>query len=214
LRICAAVTFSRLHLMPHIGEFTRAHPELDVDIILDDRNVDLIEIGADVALRMGELTDSNLIARKICDAPRLLVATPAYIKKMGEPQDPTDLEGHETIIYDVLGGGALWTFTKGTVAKTINAKARLRISAAEGIREAVFQDLGVAVASEWMFAPEITSGRVRVLLPEWQLPRIDLWAVFPTGLQSSAKAKAFVKFVKDCLERSTTLQPAALSRAN
>jgi DNA-binding transcriptional LysR family regulator len=205
LRVCAAVTFARLHLIPHLGEFMRAHPGLDIDLVLDDRNVDLIEVGADVALRMGNLTDSSLIARKICDVPRYLVASPTYLETMGYPADPDDLAQHEAIIYDVLGGGALWSFRKGDVEKTINARGRLRISAAEGVREAVFRDLGIAVASEWMFAPEIASGRVQMVLPDWILPRIDLWAVFPTGRQSGAKAKAFVSFVKDCFEKNSSI---------
>jgi DNA-binding transcriptional LysR family regulator len=202
LRVCAAVTFARLHLIPHLGEFVKANPGLDIDVVLDDRNVDLIEVGADVALRMGNLTDSSLIACKICDAPRLLVASPTYLENMGEPRDPDDLARHESIIYDVLGGGTSWSFRKGEDERTTNARGRLRISAAEGVREAVFKDLGIAMASEWMFAPELANGRVRVVLPDWTLPRINLWAVFPTGRQPGAKAKAFVNFVKDCLRRN------------
>jgi DNA-binding transcriptional LysR family regulator len=206
LRVCAAVTFARLHLIPHLGSFMAANPTLSIDVVLDDRNVDLIEVGADVALRMGNLTDSTLTARKICDAPRWLVAAPGYLAKMGEPQTPDDLLQHKIVIYDVLGGGGTWSFKKDGKETSITASGRLRVSAAEGVREAVFNDLGLAVASHWMFAPEIASGQVRVVLPDWLLPRIDLWAIFPTGRQSSAKARAFVSFVKDCLEKEVATQ--------
>lgn len=207
LRVCAAVTFARLHVMPRLGEFLEAHPSLDVDVMLDDRSVDLIEVGADVALRMGSLTDSTLTARKICEAPRRLVATPSYLKKMGEPRTPADLLGHQVVVYDVRGGGAAWTFTKGTAVTSITVRSRLRVSAAEGVREAVFNDLGLAVASEWMFAPELADGRVRPVLQDWALPAIDLWAVFPTGRQASAKARAFVTFMQEHLTRDRTAEP-------
>ena len=202
LRVCAAVSFVRLHLIRCLPDFMAANPGLNIDLILDDRNVDLIEAAVDVALRMGTMRDSNLTARKIADAPRLLVASPAYLERMGTPQKPDELTGHQTIVYDVLGGGSLWTFTRDAIDTTVALGGRLRITAAEGVREAVLRGLGMAVVSQWMFAPELAEGRVKVVLPEWSLPRIDLWAVFPTGRQTAAKAKGFVDFVEACLAKS------------
>src|SRR5262249_5771545 len=86
LRVCAAVTFARLHIMPHLPAFLDRHPMLEVDVILDDRNVDLIEAGVDIALRMGALTDSSLTARKIGEGRRLVVGTPSYFARAGEPR--------------------------------------------------------------------------------------------------------------------------------
>lgn len=199
LRLCAAVTFARLHVVPHLPAFLDLHPALDVDVVLDDRNVDLIEAGIDVALRMGDLPDSTLTARKIGQGRRALLATPAYFAKAGCPQMPHDLTAHQAVIYDQRGGGANWTFTRGTEELTVNAKGRVRMTAAEGVREAVFADLGLTVASEWMFAPELQSGKVVRALTDWTLRDIDLWAVFPTGRQASAKARAFVGFIEHLL---------------
>lgn len=202
LRVCAAVTFARLHVIPHMGEFLTTHSLLDVDLQLDDHNVDLIEAGADVALRMGELTTSSYSARKICDAPRLLVATPSYLERMGEPQTPTEVANHQMIIHDVHGGVDTWAFTKGSIKTSVATKSRFRVSATEGVREAVLSDLGVTIAPSWMFSPELANGRVRALLSDWTLPRIDLWGVFPPRGPSNTKARTFVDFIKSRLDRT------------
>jgi DNA-binding transcriptional LysR family regulator len=199
LRVCAAVTFARLHVMPHLPDFLNLHPSLDVDVMLDDRNVDLVEAGVDVALRMASLTDSSLTARKIGQGRRLVLGTPSYFAKAGEPASPIDLVRHQAIIYDQRGGGVVWTFRKNSAEIAVTLKGRVRVTAAEGVREAVFSDLGLTVSSEWMFGPELRSGKVRAVLEDWSLPAIDLWAVFPTGRQASAKARAFATFIEDRL---------------
>jgi DNA-binding transcriptional LysR family regulator len=145
LRICAAVTFARLHVMPQLPAFLEQHPSLDVDVVLDDRNIDLVEAGVDVALRMGSLTDSTLTARKIGQCRRLVLGTPSYFAKRGEPGSPTDLVSHQAVIYDQRGGGATWTFRQGSTETAITLKGRVRVTAAEGVREAVFSDLGLTV---------------------------------------------------------------------
>ncbi|MBN9509938.1 MAG: LysR family transcriptional regulator [Alphaproteobacteria bacterium] len=196
LRICAAVTFARLHVMPHLPAFLDQHPALDIDVVLDDRNVDVIEAGIDVALRMGSLIDSSLTARRVGQGRRLVLGTPSYFAKAGEPRTPGDLAAHQAVIYDQRGGGSGWTFRRGAAEVAIAMKGRVRATAAEGVREAVLADLGLTVGSEWMFAPELHSGRVRTVLDDWTLPPIDLWTVFPTGRQATAKARAFAAFIE------------------
>lgn len=201
LRISGAVTFSRLYVVPRLPKFLSMHPALDIEVFLDDRNVDLVEAGIDVALRMGELQDSSLTARKIGQSPRVVVGSPEYFATAGEPTTPAELVAHEAVVYDLRGGGAVWTFTQGTAESAATIKGRVRLTAAEGVREAVFAGMGLAVASEWMFAPEIKSGKVRRVLNDWQLPPVDLWAVFPTGRNVSTKARAFVNFIEQELAR-------------
>jgi DNA-binding transcriptional LysR family regulator len=199
LRFCAAVTFARLHVMPHLPAFLEQHAALDVDAVFDDRNIDLVEEGIDVALRMGSLRDSTFTGRKIGQGRRLVLGTPSYFARCGEPGSPTDLVGHQAVIYDQRGGGAAWTFRQGAAETAMTLKGRVRATAAEGVREAVFSDLGLTVSSEWMFSPELRSGRVRAVLEDWSLPAIDLWAVFPTGRRASAKARAFATFIAERL---------------
>jgi DNA-binding transcriptional LysR family regulator len=196
LRVCAAVTFARLHVVPRLPIFLAQHPALEIDVVLDDNNIDLIEAGIDVALRMGTLEDSSLMARKIADGPRVVLGTPAYFEKAGEPVVPEDLLTHQAVIYERRGGGAVWTFRKGATEAAVTVKGRVRVTAAEGVREAVFAGLGLVITSEWMFAPELQSGIVRAVLRDWTLPSIGLWTVFPTGRRASAKARAFAAFIE------------------
>ena len=201
LRVSAAVTFARLKIVPKLGRFLARHPELEIELILDDRNVDLVGEGIDVALRMGALTDSALSARKIAASCRRVVGTPAYFARAGVPRTPADLPAHEAIIYTQRGGGTAWTFVKDGVEQSVALRGRIRTTAAEAVREAVLADLGLAVASDGMLGAELRSGAVREVLSDWRLPSIDIWAVFPTGRRASAKARAFASFVEQELAR-------------
>lgn len=198
LRISAAVTFGRLHVVPQLGPFLDQHPQLNIDLMLDDRNINLVEEGIDVALRMGPLSDSGLTARKIADCRRVVLGSPAYFDRHGEPSCPADLNQHQGIVYN-LSGGATWIFTQGSEQQTQTLTGRLRVSAAEGLRAAVLADQGLAIASQWMFAPELASGAVRAVMSDWGLPDQDLWAVFPTGRMVSAKARVFVEYMENLL---------------
>ncbi|WP_144152131.1 LysR family transcriptional regulator [Paraburkholderia sp. BCC1885] len=200
LRIGAAVTFARLHVLPALKTFLDQHPKLSIDIILDDRSVDLLEQGVDVALRMGTLDDSTMTAKRILRGRRLVVGTPRYFAEAGIPQTPADLSRHQAIVYSLRGGGELWSFSGHDGAQvSVAVSGRVSVSAAEGIRTAVLGHMGLAVASEWMFSPELADGTVQAVLTEWTLPSIDIWAVFPSGRMATTKARAFVAFVEHLL---------------
>jgi DNA-binding transcriptional LysR family regulator len=199
LRISAAVTFATLHIMPRLPGFLAEYPELEVEVVLDDRNIDLVDERIDVALRMGALTDPAMTARRIGRCRRVVLGSPAYLERAGEPSSPGDLVAHESVIYAQGGGGSVWTFRRGGSETSVTVKGRVRVTAAEGVRGAVFAGLGLAIASEWMFEPELRNGTVRRVLRDWELPPVDLWAVFPTGRRASAKARAFVSFIQGYL---------------
>ncbi|WP_248737938.1 LysR family transcriptional regulator [Pseudomonas sp. MWU12-2029] len=201
LRVSTAVTFGRMHVVPHLGPFLDQHPQLNVDLLLDDQNINLVEEGIDVALRLGPLSDSGLTVRKIAECRRVIVGTPAYFTSHGEPACPADLSRHRAVIYN-RGGGATWHFNKDGEEQTVTVNGRLRVSAAEGLREAVLTHQGLALGSEWMFAPELASGAVKAVMGDWVLPKQELWAVFPTGRMASAKARAFVEYVQGLLARA------------
>lgn len=195
LRISASTTFARLMIIPRLPEFLAKHPSLDIDVLLDDRVIDVVAEGIDIALRMGTLRDSTFVARKLATGGRSVVATPGYLARTARPKTPADLVHHDALVYSQLDD--TWTFRKGRLEMTATMSGRVRLSAAEGIRAAVLADMGLAVTSDWMFAPELASGAVQRVLPDWALPTIDLWAVFPTGRLASAKARAFAAFVED-----------------
>jgi DNA-binding transcriptional LysR family regulator len=184
-------------IVPRLPEFMALHPSLDIDIILDDRIIDLVSEGIDLALRLGTLADSTAVARKIARGGRSVVATPSYLSRAGTPKVPADLAHHHALVYSQLGDN--WRFQQEGTETSVTVRGRLRVSAAEGVRAAVLSDMGLAVVSDWMFAPELTTGAVQRLLSDWTLPSIDLWAVFPTGRLASAKARAFADFVESTL---------------
>jgi len=199
LRICSPVTFSRLHLVPKLGTFLDAHPKLRLELMMDDRVIDLVAENIDAGLRMGTLTDSALKARKLAQADRLVVASPAYLARRGVPSTPADLLEHDGIVYGQSSGGQEWAFRRDTSETSVRIQARLTFSAAEGVREAVLAGQGLAIASRWMFAPELASGEVVPVLEEWSLPPMDLWVIYPSGRLTSAKARAFVKWFEESI---------------
>jgi len=193
LRICAAVTFARIHVIPMLPKFLTQNPELELEVVLDDRQIDLVQEGIDVALRMGKMMDSTLTARRIARCKRLVLGTPAYFDRAGTPSTPSELSKHQAVVY-LQGEGSVWSFRRETSELAVTVQSRLRVTAAEGVRAAVLADVGLTIASEWMFSPELRSGAVRAVLLEWSLPPLDLWAVLPTGRAATAKARAFVNF--------------------
>ncbi|NVN10160.1 LysR family transcriptional regulator [Nguyenibacter vanlangensis] len=197
LRVSAATTFARLHVIPRLPQFLAAHPHLDVDIILDDRMIDLMAEGVDISLRLGSLSDSTAVARKIATGGRSVLATPAYLARAGMPQSPADLANHEAIVYSQLP--SVWSFTRDGAAVSVSVTGRLRVSAAEGLRAAILTDMGLTIASDWMFGPELENGAVVRVLKAWSLPSIDLWAVFPVGHMMTAKARQFASFVEEIM---------------
>ncbi len=194
LRVSAATTFARLHIVPLLPRFLAENPELEIDVILDDRVIDLIAEGIDLSLRMGTLADSTAVARKLATGGRSILATPGYLARAGEPNHPADLADHEVVVYSQTA--SVWSLSRDGTESSVAVHGRVRVSAAEGLRAAVLADMGLTVASDWMFAHEIESGAVRRVLTDWSLPPIDLWAVFPAGRMMSAKARQFAAFVE------------------
>jgi DNA-binding transcriptional LysR family regulator len=213
LRVSAAVTFARIYLMPRLPEFLAQHPDLEMEVVLDDRNIDLVREGIDFALRMGKLADSSLTARRIASCRHVVLGTPAYFARAGLATTPGDLAAHEAVIYGQRGGGAVWSFEREGVELTVNLRGRLRVSAAEGVRAAVLANAGIAIASEWMFAPEIADGTVEVVLQDWKLPPMDLWAVFPAGRTPARKARTFADFVEGVMHATARIQRQPRSKS-
>ena len=196
LRVSTSVCFGRLHVIPSLSSFLAEHPDLDLELVLDDRMVDLVNEGVDVALRTGAMANSNMTVRRIAVGRSLVVATPAYLQRHGTPISPDELSGHQAIILTRGGGRDSFTFRKADAEVSVALQGRLKVTQAEGQREAVNCNLGLAVSAEWLFSPELKTGQVVPLLEDWELPPINLFAVYPTGRLATTKARAFVSFVE------------------
>jgi DNA-binding transcriptional LysR family regulator len=196
MRVQATAAFARLHVIPHLPRFLAQHPALDVDLVIDDRNIDLVERGIDIGLRVGQLGNSTLTARRIAQCQRRVIGTPSYFNAAGVPRIPADLVQHQVVAYEEPLGGATWTFRRGIAEASISVGGRVRLSTTVGVRECVLADLGLAIASEWMFVPEPKAETVKPVLTDWSLPPVEAWAIFPAGRQASTKARTFANFIK------------------
>ena len=202
LRVTGTISFVRRVLVPSLPAFYAKHPDVELDLLLDDHDVGLVAEGIEVALRMGRLASSELPARKIGSAKRFIVGTASYFRQHGEPKMPEDLRDHAALVFSGREGGERITFARDGVDTTVELKPRLRVNVLEGLRAAILADLGVASASEWMFGEELHDGRLKTVLPEWTLPRIELWAVLPGGRRASPLARAFLAFVESVLAKT------------
>jgi DNA-binding transcriptional LysR family regulator len=197
LRVSAGVALGQLHIIPRLQFFLAEHPDVSIDLILDDRSIDLIKEGVDLGLACGPLPSSSLIARKVATSDRLVVGTPGYFQRVGVPVTPTDLNRHTAVIYTQDPGGTdVWSFRQAESELSVSISGRLRVSASEGVRAAVLGGLGLAVVPEWMFTRELADGAVRAVLGAWRLPPSEIWAVFPTGRSACAKVRAFYTFLE------------------
>ena len=121
LRVCAAVTFARIHLIPLLPQFLAQHPDLDLEVVLDDRQIDLVQEGIDLALRMGKMLDSALTVRRIGRCKRLVLGTPGYFERAGTPATPADLSKHQAVVY-LQGEGSVWSFRRDNSEAAVRSK--------------------------------------------------------------------------------------------
>ena len=207
LRVATAVGYGLRVLLPHVQSFMREHPHVQLDLKLDDGFVDLVEQGIDVAVRIGPLADSSLIARRIATSRRLLVAGKKYLEQGGKnkamPCIPQDLLSHPCIVYTELRARNHWEFsTADGSSVSVRVQGPLQTNSSEVLRAAVLAGQGIGYLPDWLFADLQASGDVVVLMPDWQVPPIPIHLVSPLARKHSAKVRAFGDHVAGALTRS------------
>ena len=206
LRVAASVGYGRLKLLPLVKTFLAAHPGVKVDLRLNDGFVDLVEQGIDVAVRIGELADSTLIARRVGTMQRSLFASRKYVRSLPKgtkmPRVPDDLLLHNCIVYTELATHNAWTFTAGPGAVvavgtnvTVSAQGNLQTNSSEVVRAAVLTGMGIGYSPTWLFEDQIGSGELQILLPDWPTTPLPVHLVSPMQRRNSAKVKAFAEHV-------------------
>lgn len=210
VRLAAAVGFGRLKLLPLLQTFLRQHPQLQVDLRLHDGFVDLIGQGVDLAVRVGHLRDSNLVARRVGISKRLLVAHQNYVRNLpsglSEPAHPQDLLRHNCLVYTELSSVNAWTFSAGPNAQEpLNTQCQVRVNgslksnSSEFIRAAIMQGMGIGYAPEWLFENELASGELKILLPDWQAPAVPINLISPPQRLRSTKVRVLSDFLAENL---------------
>lgn len=196
LRVAAPLAFARLHLMPRMRRFLAEHPALTTDWLLGDRPVDLVEEGIDVAIRIGHVTDQSLIVRRIGEMRRITVATPDYWARAGRPAHPHDLGRHDCIVYTGLATVDEWRFGgPDGAALAVRVRGRIRVSASEGMRAAVLEGLGVAVAPTWLFTDEVERGVLERVLDDYAPAPSPIQAVTPSRRLVPRRVRVFSDFL-------------------
>jgi DNA-binding transcriptional LysR family regulator len=209
LRLACSVVFGRLHVVPRLLRFRELHPEIDVALVMNDGFTDLVEEGIDLALRIGEPRDSSLIARRVGTTRRVVLASADYIARRGLPTHPDDLRRHDCIVYDRLLTGATWPFVTpgGPVAVPIDGP--LHVNNTEAVRAAILHGLGIGYVPSWHFVDgEIESGRLVVLLREFETPQQPIHAVYPSRRYLAPKVRAAIDYFAAAFARDPELRIA------
>lgn len=204
LRLASSVGFGLRVLRPHVHSFLAANPGVRIDLQLNDGFIDLVEHGIDVAVRIGNLSDSTLVARRIGSIRRAVVASRAYVDaattQRPMPQIPEDLKDHPCIVYTELRSRNLWDFSTPDGSKvSVRVAGPLQTNSSEILRAAVIDRVGIAYAPTWLFQDLIASGDVEVLMPGWEPSPLPLHLVSPPERRHSAKVRAFSEHLSAAL---------------
>jgi DNA-binding transcriptional LysR family regulator len=196
IRLAAPMSFGLRHVAPALPEFLAAHPEVSLDLQLDDRRVDLIAGGIDVAIRIAELADSSLIARRLCPVRRWVVGAPGYFASHGTPRRPRDLREHACLGYTWLASGETWQFTDaaGTI-ESVTVKGPLSASNGDALTATLGAGLGIALQPDFLAWDAIASGQLVTVLDDWEAPPLAVHLVTPAGSPRPLRVTVLLEFL-------------------
>ena len=195
IRLAGPLSFGVEHLAPALAEFAALHPRIELDISFDDKTVDLVAGGFDLAVRLGNLEDSALIARRIAPIRRLVLAGPAYLEARGRPRHPRDLNDHDLLSYANGGRAEQWRFRTGKGLEQVRVRPRLRTDNGDMLLAAAVAGLGICILPSFIAAPAIEAGTVEVILRDYPLEEGAVHVVMPPGRATTARVRALVDFL-------------------
>lgn len=200
LRVSAPMSFGIGHVAPLLGDFLRRYPDITMDLELNDRQVDLIAEGFDLAIRIGELPDSSLVARRLAPSLLLLCAAPSYLERQGIPEQPEDLSDHRCLIYSYGALGNRWRFRGPEADRRVKIAGPLAVNNGEVLAQAAVDGLGIVALPSFIVCDALRSGRLVPVLPDWHLAeRAAVHAVYPAARHLSPKIRAFVDFLVEVI---------------
>ncbi|WP_144141869.1 LysR family transcriptional regulator [Paraburkholderia sp. BCC1884] len=200
LRVSAPMSFGMMHLSPLVAIFLREHSDVRFDMELSDRTVDVVGEGFDMAIRIGALPDSTLIAQKLVDIRLVACCSPGYLRRRGTPATPRDLERHDCLLYG-HGGAVSWEFMVDGVVKGVEVHGPLRANNGDLIRDAAVAGLGIVRLPDFIVADALRSGQLVPVLEAFMPGATSVYAVYPQHRQSSLTIRAFVAFLRDHLSK-------------
>ncbi len=205
LKVTAPLTFGIRHLAPLWGEFLRVHPRVELEVNLNDRVVDLVDEGYDLAVRIGQLAPTSLIARRIASTRLILCASPRYLQQAAPIRELEDLARHTVIGYTYLATGEQWHFTGPQGARSIEVRPHLRSNSGDTCRAAALADQGIVFQPSFLVGEDLQAGRLLPVLPQYSGPELDISLVYPSRLHLSHKVRAMVEFLADAFAQAGRL---------
>lgn len=202
LRVAGPQTFAELHLSAAIREFLRRYPELKVELVLTDRVVDLVDHAFDVAIRVGQLEDSSLLARRLASSSIVTCASPAYLARRGVPRTPEQLSEHDLVIDANLRQPGTWRFRRGTRTVNVRVSGRLQVNSAVMVRHFLVSGAGIGLCPEFVVRDDLEAGRLVPLLAEFSGYDLGVYAVYPHTRHVPSRVRVFVDFLADYLAGS------------
>ena len=196
LKVALPLSFGLMHLGPAINAFLQQHPRIEFDLDFNDREVDLMQEGFDLAIRIGTLSDSSFIARRLAPIQVVVCASPGYLKRMGTPQAPQDLIDHQCLAYSLLRDFETWQFHNVTgELSTIKIRSFIKSTNGEHLRDAAVADLGIVLLPSFISYKEIERGALIPILTNYRLHQLDVFAIYPQTRHLSQRVRAFVDFL-------------------
>ena len=196
LRVTAPVSFGTRQLAPAIADYLASYPDVSIDLSLDDPYVDLVARHFDLAIRLGALVDSSLIARKLCTLAMVVCASPGYLEKYGTPREPRDLVFHNCLAYTYANPRSVWTFVdQNGEQNVIRISGRFLANSGDALLALVLRGAGIMLAPDYLVEEELKAGRLIRLLPDYTTPETPVHAVYPHSHYLSAKTRTFIDFL-------------------
>lgn len=199
LRVNAPVSFGALHVAPFVAGFLQVHARAAVELTLNDRFVNLVEEGYDVAIRIGQLADSSLVARRLAPVRLCVCASPAYLEAHGSPAEPADLVRHNCLTYRYSAQGDEWRFERGDARQSVRVRGNLDANSGEALLQAGLRGLGVVLQPTFIVADALRRGDMVPVLSEWTPPTLAVYAVYPHRRHLATKVRLFVDFLAEHL---------------
>jgi DNA-binding transcriptional LysR family regulator len=196
LKVALPLSFGVRHMAGPIAEFAALHPRVHFDLDLNDRRIDLLEEGVDLALRIGRLRDSTLIARRLFDARTVVCAAPAYLQEHGEPETPDDLRTHDCLVYGNLAEPGRWVYTDADGARgQVDVNVTMTASSGDFLSEAAVLGRGIVIQPTFIAGSRIASGELVAILQDYEWPVTPAYAVYPPTRHLSYRVRAFIDFL-------------------
>ncbi len=203
LKISAPVSFGVLHLGAALAEYAERHPAVGLDVHLNDRTVDLVEEGYDLAIRIARLVDSSLVARHIADTRMCVCASPQYLRRQGTPKTPAELASRDCLSYTYAANGDSWHLEGPGGAAEARVRTRYRANNGDLLRVLALQGRGIALLPSFIVANDLKARRLIELLPKYSAGNMEIFAVFPSRKYLSAKVRTLVDFLAQRFSRQS-----------